>query len=266
MLPSVSFTFPPNPLSLKGKGGTKSFFVTLLKCNEDMRVVSFILIFFLAGSGAFSQNDPYIAKREKMVKLQIENRGIKDPAVLKAMRKVERHLFVPYRSRLVAYADMPLEIGYNQTISQPYVVAYMTELLDLKSSDKVLEIGTGSGYQAAVLAEIADQVFTIEIVEGLYNMASGRLLDLGYSNITCKLGDGYNGWPEMGPFDAIIVTAAPEEIPNPLVKQLKEGGKMIIPVGPVYSTQHLILLEKKSGEIIESKTIPVRFVPFTRIK
>ena len=166
---------------------------------------------------------------------------------------------------MVAYAEMPLDIGYNQTISQPYIVAYMTELLNLKPGNKVLEIGTGSGYQAAVLAEIAGMVYTIEIVDGLHNMARSRLLDLGYSNISCKLGDGYNGWPEMAPFDAIIVTAAPEEIPNPLIKQLKEGGKMIIPVGPMHSTQNLMLLEKKSGEIIETKLIPVRFVPFTRI-
>jgi len=182
------------------------------------------------------------------------------------MLKVERHLFVPLPNRRFAYNDNPLPIGFDQTISQPYIVAYMTELLDLNKTDQVLEIGTGSGYQAAVLAEIVNKVYTIEIVEGLHKEATAQLRKLGYENVITRLGDGYNGWSEKAPFDAIIVTAAPPEIPEPLLQQLKEGGKMIIPVGPTYSVQKLILLKKKGGKIISEDLIPVRFVPFTRYK
>lgn len=227
-----------------------------------------ILIFTLiitVSFGAFAQDDIYKSRREKMVKQQIQARGIKDPAVISAMKKVERHLFVPRSNMMFAYNDYPMEIGFGQTISQPYIVAYMTELLELKPGDKVLEIGTGSGYQAAILAEIVEKVYTIEIIEELGRMACGKLKELGYNNIVCKTGDGYNGWAAYAPFDAIIVTAAPEEIPAPLTRQLKEGGRMIVPVGPVSSIQQLILLEKKSGEIISKELIPVRFVPLMRL-
>lgn len=232
-----------------------------------MRVSILILtLSFLAMPFALAQEDIYKPRREKMVRQQIEARGIKDPEVIAAMGKVPRHLFVPRSSMIQSYNDYPMDIGYGQTISQPYIVAYMTELLDLQPKDKVLEVGTGSGYQAAVLAEIVDKVYTIEIIEELSKMACGRLKELGYSNIVCKTGDGYNGWPEHGPYDAIIVTAAPEEIPAPLTRQLKEGGRMIIPVGPVSSVQKLILIEKKSGELISKEMIPVRFVPLMREK
>jgi len=229
---------------------------------------SIILIFSIALSavfGACAQDDIYKPRREKMVRQQIEARGIKDPEVIAAMKKVERHLFVPRSNMLFAYNDYPMQIGFGQTISQPYIVAYMTELLELESGDKVLEIGTGSGYQAAILAEIVNKVYTIEIIEDLSRMACGRLKEMGYSNVVCKTGDGYNGWAEHGPYDAIIVTAAPEEIPAPLTRQLKEGGRMIVPVGPVSSIQQLILIEKKSGELISKELIPVRFVPLMRL-
>jgi protein-L-isoaspartate(D-aspartate) O-methyltransferase len=230
-----------------------------------MRVFILILsLSLLTSPVALAQDDIYKPRREKMVRQQIEARGIKDPEVIAAMKKVQRHLFVPRTNMIFAYNDYPMDIGYGQTISQPYIVAYMTELLKLKPNYKVLEVGTGSGYQAAVLAEIAEKVYTIEIIEELSKMACGKFKDMGYTNIVCKAGDGYNGWPEHAPYDAIIVTAAPEEIPAPLTRQLKEGGRMIIPVGPVSSIQKLILIEKKSGELINKELIPVRFVPLLR--
>jgi len=213
-----------------------------------------------------AQTDKYFAQRERMVKEQIQSRGIDDSVVLDAMLKVERHHFVPIANRRFAYNDYPLPIGFDQTISQPYIVAYMTELLDLKKTDQVLEIGTGSGYQAAVLGEIVSKVYTIEIVEELHTLATSQLKKLGYKNVFTRLGDGYNGWPETAPFDAIIVTAAPPEIPEPLIRQLKEGGRMIIPVGPAYAVQKLILLKKMGSKILSEELIPVRFVPFTRYK
>lgn len=199
-----------------------------------------------------------------MVKLQVEARGVNHEAVLQAMRKVPRHLLVPENVRHLAYEDTPLPIGNGQTISQPYIVGVMTEAIDPKPDMKVLEIGTGSGYQAAVLGEIVAEVFTIEIVEPLGKKASKDLQELGYKNVHVRIGDGYKGWPEEAPFDAIIVTAAPEEIPQPLIDQLKEGGKMIIPVGPTANTQELRILEKKKGKIRSKTLFPVRFVPFTR--
>lgn len=231
-----------------------------------MKVVQYLLISasLMMSTGACGQEDPYRIKREQMVRDQIVAYGIRDAAVLAAMRSVPRHLFVPHDLKPYAYVDGPLGIGFNQTISQPYIVAYMTEVLELKSTDKVLEIGTGSGYQAAVLAEIVDQVYTIEIVKELGRQAEQRLLDLNYTNIHVKIGDGYNGWPENGPYDAIIVTAAPEKVPPPLIDQLKEDGRMIIPVGPVNSIQELILIRKKDNRPVTRKLIPVRFVPFTR--
>jgi protein-L-isoaspartate(D-aspartate) O-methyltransferase len=201
------------------------------------------------------------AMREKMVESQIKSRGVRDPRVLAAMLKVERHLFVPKESQNSAYSDQPLPIGEGQTISQPYIVALMTELLELKGGERVLEVGTGSGYQAAILAELAAEVYTIEIVEKLASSAQKVLLELGYQNIKVKAGDGYLGWPEAAPFDAIIITCAPDHVPKPLLDQLKEGGRMVVPVG-TYS-QDLKKIVKKSGKIETTGIIPVIFVPMT---
>ena len=201
------------------------------------------------------------AMREKMVESQIKSRGVRDPRVLSAMLKVERHLFVPKEFQNSAYSDQPLPIGEGQTISQPYIVALMTELLELKGGERVLEVGTGSGYQAAILAELAAEVYTIEIVEKLASSAQKVLLELGYQNIKVKAGDGYLGWPEAAPFDAIIITCAPDHVPKPLLDQLKEGGRMVVPVG-TYS-QDLKKIVKKSGKIETTGIIPVIFVPMT---
>jgi len=201
------------------------------------------------------------AMREKMVETQIKARGVKDPRVLSALLKIERHRFVPEKYLDSAYSDQPLPIGEGQTISQPYIVALMTELLELKGNEKVLEIGTGSGYQAAVLAELAKEVYTIEIIEPLASTARERLSELGYQNVKVKAGDGYLGWPEVAPFDAIIVTAAPDHIPQPLVEQLKEGGRMVLPLGTF--TQELKKIVKRSGKMETIDVIPVLFVPMT---
>ena len=220
-----------------------------------------IIIFLFLGF-----DDQYKSARERMVNLQIKARGVKNEFVLKAMSKVPRHLFVP-KSRIdEAYDDGPVPIGYGQTISQPFIVAYMTEVIDPEKCKKVLEIGTGSGYQAAILAEIVDSVFTIEIITELYKEAKERLEKLGYKNIKVKNADGYYGWKEHAPFDAIVVTAAAEFVPPPLIEQLKDGGKMVIPVGSPFYTQNLVLIEKKEGKIYSKNLIPVRFVPFIRGK
>lgn len=208
--------------------------------------------------------DRFDSQREEMVKYQIERRGIEDTAILRAMRKVERHLFVPDKYIGSAYDDGPVPIGYGQTISQPYIVAYMTELIKPKRGDKILEIGTGSGYQAAVLAEVTDSVYTIEIIRELGESASERLSKLGYGNVNVKIGDGFYGWHEHAPFDAIVVTAASEYIPPPLINQLKDGGKMVIPVGMPFQVQMLMAVEKKGEEIVTENLIPVRFVPMKR--
>lgn len=225
----------------------------------------FVIIILLIANSFVSQ-DRFQKERESMVKTQIENRGIKDKSVLNAMRKVLRHEMVPSNVLNRAYTDGPLPIGYGQTISQPYIVAFMTEAIKPKPEHKVLEIGTGSGYQAAVLAEIVKEVYTIEIVNELYKSADKKLNELGYKNIFCKAADGYYGWEEHAPFDAIVVTAAAEHIPPPLVEQLKDGGKMIIPVGAPFLNQNLILVEKIGEEITTRSLLPVRFVPFTREK
>ena len=196
-----------------------------------------------------------------MVKTQMEARGITDSIVLNSFRKVNRHLFVLPEFISNAYGDYPLPIEEGQTISQPYIVAFMTEALKLKSTDKALEIGTGSGYQAAILAEICDSVFTIEIFEKLGGKAKSIFEELGYNNIVAKIGDGYLGWQEHAPFDAIIVTCSPTHIPEPLQLQLAEEGRMIIPVGKNSTVQQLVLLEKKNGRIIQKSVMPVRFVP-----
>lgn len=196
---------------------------------------------------------------------ELSRRGIRDERVLAAMRKVRRDLFVPVELRENAWDDSPLPIGYGQTISQPYVVAYMTELLRLSPSDKVLEVGTGSGYQAAILAEIARAVHTIEIVEPLCRSARERLRDLGYRNLTVHCGDGHEGLPKEAPFDAVMVTAAPEEVPQPLVDQLAAGGRLVIPVGPAVWAQALRLITKDAkGRVHTREDLAVRFVPMTR--
>jgi protein-L-isoaspartate(D-aspartate) O-methyltransferase len=210
------------------------------------------------------QEDPFRKKREEMVLQTIERRGVADPAVLKSMRTVERHLFVPENNAANAYEDRPLPIGYGQTISQPFIVAYMTEIINPKPQYKVLEIGTGSGYQAAVLAAVVKEVYTIEIIPDLGNAASARLKKLGYSNVNVKVADGYFGWAEHGPYDAIVVTAAAEFVPPPLVEQLKEGGKIVIPIGSPFMNQNLMLVEKKGKNITTKSLMPVAFVPFTR--
>ena len=221
---------------------------------------SCILILFLIGW----QTDTYQEQRNSMVASQLENRNIRDESTLQAMLKVPRHRFVPKEQQHYAYEDRPLPIGYGQTISQPYMVAFMTEVIKPQKDFKVLEIGTGSGYQAAVLAEIVDKVYTVEIVPELANQAEKRFEDLGYSNVKTIDADGYFGWEEFAPFDAIVVTAAAEFIPPPLISQLKEGGKMVIPVGSPFLVQTLMLVEKKKGKTTTKSLFPVRFVPFTR--
>ncbi len=202
--------------------------------------------------------------REQMVRSQIENRGIRHKPTLNAMKNVQRHLFVPEAFISRAYDDNPLPIGFGQTISQPFMVAYMTSILNLKPEYKVLEIGSGSGYHAAVLAEIVQEVYTIEIVPELGRRSKNILAKLDYNNVTVKIADGFYGWEEHGPFNAIVVTAAAEFIPPPLIAQLKDGGKMIIPVGSPFLVQNLILVEKKDGKITTQNLMPVRFVPFIR--
>jgi protein-L-isoaspartate(D-aspartate) O-methyltransferase len=202
--------------------------------------------------------------RAAMVEV-IKGYGLTDPAVLAAMQKVPRHEFVPEGLQSSAYTDSPLPIGYGQTISQPFIVAEMTRLLQLSQDSKVLEIGTGSGYQAAVLAQFTDKVFTIEIIGGLAVAVRQRFDRLGLSGIQSRHGDGYFGWPEAAPFDGIIVTAAAGEIPPPLIKQLRPGGRMVIPVGPVFGIQNLMLVQKDaSGQVRTKSLMPVRFVPLTR--
>jgi len=205
-------------------------------------------------------DDRYAQEREQMVQKQLKRRGISDERVLSAFRRVKRHLFVPQNYLDLAYSDQPLPIGHNQTISQPYIVAFMTETLDLKETDRVLEVGTGSGYQAAILAQICQEVYTIEIIPELGRSARKLLADRGYTNVHVRIGDGYKGWAEHAPYDAIIVTCSPTHVPEPLGKQLAEEGCMIIPVGKKFA-QELIRLRKKEGELVEESVLPVRFVP-----
>jgi protein-L-isoaspartate(D-aspartate) O-methyltransferase len=212
------------------------------------------------GAGvAFAQGDKWQVRREQMVETQISARDVRNAAVLKAMARVPRHLFVPADVQPYAYDDRPLPIGQGQTISQPYIVAYMTEALQLQPGHKVLEIGTGSGYQAAVLAELAREVFSIEIVEALGERARADLARLGYRNVQVRVGDGYRGWPEQAPFDAIIVTAAPGHVPQPLIDQLAMGGRLVLPVGGW--EQELLLVSRDEKGIHEERLIDVRFVP-----
>jgi protein-L-isoaspartate(D-aspartate) O-methyltransferase len=201
------------------------------------------------------------AMRDRMVDRQIEARGVADARVLAAMRKVPRHAFVPDELAPYAYEDRPLPIGHRQTISQPYIVAAMTEAIRPEPGDRILEIGTGSGYQAAVLAEVVEHVYTIEIVEPLGEQARRTLEELGYGNVSVRVGDGFAGWPEEAPFDAIVVTAAPEEIPPPLIEQLAEGGRLVIPVGDTF--QELRLVTRSPAGLVTEDLMPVRFVPMT---
>jgi protein-L-isoaspartate(D-aspartate) O-methyltransferase len=201
--------------------------------------------------------------REAMVARQIMARGITDPLVLSAMTRVRRHLFVPPELRAGAYADHPLPIGSRQTISQPYIVALMTELLQPQPDDRVLEIGTGSGYQAAVLARIVGEVYTIEIVEALFKVATRRLADLGYRNVCTRFGDGYRGWPEAAPFDGILITAAVDHPPPALVDQLKDGGRLVLPQGNPRGFQTLVVITRTGKATHTRKVIDVRFVPMT---
>ncbi len=214
------------------------------------------------GKEAKSTKEDYAQQRKLMVEQQIVSRGVKNKKVLDAMNSVPRHLFVPVEYRRGSYFDQPLPIGLGQTISQPYIVALMSEMLDVDNDDIVLEIGTGSGYQAAVLSTIVNELYTIEIIEELGLQASERLKSLGYDNVKVKISDGGLGWPEKAPFDVIIVTAAAPKIPEPLIKQLKPGGRMVIPVDNNFYSQDLLIVEKDAdGNIETKKTIPVRFVP-----
>jgi protein-L-isoaspartate(D-aspartate) O-methyltransferase len=218
-----------------------------------------------ASSDVEPGQDALATARSSMVTDQIARRGVTDPRVLAAMRDVPRHLFVPPDARTNAYDDTPLPIGHQQTISQPYIVALMTELVRTGAGDRALEIGTGSGYQAAVLSRLVATVYTIEIVEPLAREAERRLKELDYANVVVRYGDGYTGWPEHAPFDIIVVTAAPDHVPQPLVEQLKPGGRMVIPVGSIYEGQDLRLIEKDASGQIRTRTVtPVRFVPLRR--
>lgn len=223
-----------------------------------------LLIIFLSVSGTVKPQIPEMQERRterfRMVETQIISRGVDDTAVIRAMNTVPRHQFVPASYSSEAYKDYPLPIGSGQTISQPYIVAFMTEVLELEHTDRVLEVGTGSGYQAAVLAEICDSVYSIEIFEELGLRAEKTLKKLGYNNVYVRIGDGYEGWEEAAPFDAVIVTCSPTHVPEPLEEQLAEGGKMIIPVGNLYS-QELYLLRKEKGKLKQKRVLPVRFVP-----
>lgn len=205
----------------------------------------------------------FCMQNRHMIDKQLVRRGVKHKAVLQAMRDVPRHLFVPLAERERAYDDSALPIGHKQTISQPYIVAFMTEILQPKGSDSVLEIGTGSGYQAAVLSRLVKNVYSVEIVEPLAEQAARTLAELGYDNVHVKHGDGNQGWPEHAPYDAVIVTCAAGQIPQTLVDQLDERGRMIIPVGATWEAQELILLEKHAGTLSRKRVLPVRFVPMT---
>jgi protein-L-isoaspartate(D-aspartate) O-methyltransferase len=242
--------------------------VEILYIGENSINVKYSLIIFIIAMGGsiLQQNERFVAARKKMVTQQIISRGITDKSTLNAMQKVPRHLFVPKEYESEAYDDNPLPIGYGQTISQPYIVAYMTEVAKPDLSKKVLEIGTGSGYQAAILAEIVNHVYSIEIIPELAKESADRLRELGYKNITVKYGDGYKGWQEHSPFDIIIVTAAPEQVPKPLIDQLAENGRLVIPLGHPQAIQELMLLEKRNGKIEKSRLTFVRFVPFRRLE
>ena len=229
-------------------------------------LLSLFVFLFPEMNNSAEKPQNYTLDRQRMVEQQIAARGVRDTRVLDAMRKVPRHLFVPESQRYSSYNDFPLPIGDGQTISQPYIVAFMTEILDLKPEERVLEIGTGSGYQAAILAELVEEVYTIEIIPNLGKRAQKLLNEMGYENIHVKIGDGYKGWPEKAPFDAVIVTCAPEDIPKALIEQLKEGGRMIIPVGMEGGIQELVRGVKIKDRLKTQDVLPVRFVPMIKGK
>jgi protein-L-isoaspartate(D-aspartate) O-methyltransferase len=251
----------------------KRFVTRLASCATSRgRLLAWIAAFCGGGSAACTRTDmPHTAadafaeERERMVEIQLAGRDIKDRRVLAAMRAVPRHLFVPPAWAADAYQDRPLPIGHGQTISQPYIVALMTELLRPAPRDRALEVGTGSGYQAAVLASLVAHVYTIEIVPALARDAEARLKQLDRDNVTVRAGDGYGGWPEHAPFDIIVVTAAPDRVPEPLLQQLRPGGRLVVPVGSRFGIQELLLLEKESsGAVRTTRVAPVRFVPLLR--
>ena len=243
--------------------------------HKPARIISFLVCTacLLAAGAMARDDDPFAEARQDMIReieadvrrtsLQLDTEAL-DPRVMQALATVPRHALVPGSLQDVAYENRPLPIGHGQTISQPYIVAIMTDLLKLTPADKVLEVGTGSGYQAAILAELVDRVYTIEIIEALGQQARAGLGALGYENITVRIGDGYYGWQEQAPFDAIVVTAAASHIPPPLIEQLKNGGRMIVPVGSRFMVQQLVLVEKDlQGEVVTRQILPVRFVPLT---
>jgi protein-L-isoaspartate(D-aspartate) O-methyltransferase len=238
--------------------------------GRSMRGLALAVVAAALGGGACGASGQQPAApsrtedRERMVVQQLRPRGIRDPRVLEVMARVPRHHFVPASQQRDAYGDHPLPIGFGQTISQPYIVAFMTEALDLGPSDTVLEIGTGSGYQAAILGELAREVYTIEIVPELAARATRTLAELGHTNVHVRAGDGYRGWPERAPFTKIIVTAAPETVPQALVEQLAVGGTMILPVGPQGGSQELRILTKTAGGVTTERSLPVRFVPMVK--
>ena len=246
-----------------------------MKCRPSGKILFITLLMIHAATGSFPAyaDEKYVAARQQLVKTieddvkqtsQELNKAALYPRVMNAMRQVPRHEFVPESERAFAYENRPLPIGHGQTISQPYIVAIMTDMLDLKPASKVLELGTGSGYQAAILAELAGEVYTIEIVAALGLEAKQRLQKLGYKNVITKIGDGYYGWEEHAPFDAIIVTAAASHIPPPLIKQLKPGGRMVIPVGSRFMLQQLLIVDKQDdGKVASKQVMPVIFVPVT---
>ena len=232
-----------------------------LHSNVTLMAIALFAVASACKSNQAENARDWAGARQSMVASQIKARGISDPRLLAALAKVERHLFVPKGYRAQAYRDHPLPIGESQTISQPYIVALMTELLELDGDERVLEVGTGSGYQAAILAELTTEIYTIEIVKPLAERSEKLLDSLGYENVTVRCGDGYAGWEEQAPFDAIIVTCAPSEIPQPLLEQLADSGRMVVPVGDFW--QELLLIERFGGEIHRTNVIPVRFVPMT---
>jgi protein-L-isoaspartate(D-aspartate) O-methyltransferase len=263
---------PIPPLIEEGKRGFYAtgcrkpvYFLKYLLMRRIPQILFFlILIVFFSHTACAEEPDDFARLREQMVQQQIVARGVRDTRVIQAMLKVPRHFFVPEARRAYSYGDYPLPIGEGQTISQPYIVAYMTEALELRAEDRILEIGTGSGYQAAVLGELVKEVYTIEIIGKLGKRARQTLDRLKYRNIHVKIGDGYKGWPEKAPFDAVIVTCAPEKIPPALIRQLNEGGRMIIPVGSTGSVQKLVRLVKKGGRIKAENVMYVRFVPMVK--
>lgn len=235
-----------------------------LKLDLALPIIMSLVVGSIALSSGYLNMDKnnYIFERSQMVEAQLKARGINDQKLLMVMQKTPRHLFVPDNMQEYAYEDRPLPIGYNQTISQPYIVALMTEAANLHPDSKVLEIGTGSGYQAAILAELCHEVYTIELVEALGKLAQKCLKNMGYNNVHVKVGDGYKGWPEQAPFDAIIATAAPEDVPQSLLEQLKDGGRLVIPVGSI--SQELLRITRSKDGFTKESILPVRFVPMVK--